>query len=111
MPDLAGMTLDEALTAMETAGLLAGITEETSETVPEGQIIRQESAAGTFIPLGSTVGLVVSTGPDDGTSGCTGCQGKKGASSTGDRGERIGDLLLMGLSFLGWAVTAGPRRS
>ena len=104
VPDCAGMTLDQALAAMQTAGLLADVTEEASETVPEGQITRQQSAAGAFVPLGSTVGLTVSTGPDTGATGCAGCQGKKVAFSPGD-------LFLMGLSLLGWAAMARLHRS
>ena len=45
------------------------IHEEASDTVDAGKVIRQNPAASTEIPKGSTVELWVSTGPETGAGG------------------------------------------
>ena len=63
MIDLFGMTVEEARTALEAKDLVFGsTTEEISETMPAGQIIRQDVAAGTDILSGTAVNVVVSLG-------------------------------------------------
>ena len=44
------------------AGLVCATTLNCSDTVPEGQVISQTPDAGTSVPLGSTVHLVISSG-------------------------------------------------
>lgn len=62
VPDLSGMELGVALNTI--AGDFTGLsTEEASETVEAGVVIRTEPAAGTEVEKGSEVTLVVSTGP------------------------------------------------
>ncbi len=63
VPSVVGKTLDEAEAALAEAGLKAQVTQEYSDTVPEGRVISQSPKAGTFLPPGSTVRLVVSRGP------------------------------------------------
>jgi YD repeat-containing protein len=63
-PDLAGLTLSEAETALLAAGLSIGVvTEVNNDTVPAGRIISQNPPGGASIPGGSSVDLVVSLGP------------------------------------------------
>ncbi|MGE0726663.1 MAG: PASTA domain-containing protein [Acidimicrobiia bacterium] len=53
----------EAIQAeLQTAGLLAEVTEEPSETVEEGRVIATDPPAGGQVPKGGTVKIVVSSG-------------------------------------------------
>jgi beta-lactam-binding protein with PASTA domain len=57
------ITLATATTRLATAGLTVGsVAQETSDTVPNGRIISQSPVAGTSVPPGSAVALVVSLG-------------------------------------------------
>jgi beta-lactam-binding protein with PASTA domain/predicted Ser/Thr protein kinase len=63
VPDLAGLTQDAAKLALADAGLLLGsVIPEPSATVPSGQVIRQDPAAGAKVAKGSAVSIVVSSG-------------------------------------------------
>jgi eukaryotic-like serine/threonine-protein kinase len=63
VPDLTNMTQAEAETALSDVGLqLGGVTPESSTTVPSGQVIRQDPAAGVQVTKGSAVNIVVSSG-------------------------------------------------
>ena len=63
VPDLAGMTEDEAQDALAATNLDFGESADRwSETVPEGQVVRSSPRAGTTLKPGATVDLVVSRG-------------------------------------------------
>ena len=63
VPDLAGMTEDEAQDALAATNLDFGESAgRWSETVPEGQVVRSSPRAGTTLKPGATVDLVVSRG-------------------------------------------------
>ena len=63
VPPLEGLTIDEARTDLEAAGLaLGGTSQANSETFPEGQIISQSPAAGDEVPKATPVDVVVSSG-------------------------------------------------
>ena len=63
VPDLTNHTQDAAQTALVDAGLLLGaVTPEPSTTVPSGEVIRQDPAAGVEVAKGSAVNIVVSSG-------------------------------------------------
>lgn len=64
VPDLAGMTGEEARAAVEEAGLAAESTSQHSDAVPEGQIISQSAEAGSTLLRGDTLSFVVSEGPE-----------------------------------------------
>jgi beta-lactam-binding protein with PASTA domain len=64
VPDVVGQTEAEATSAITGAGLVAGSSEEPSEDVELGTVISQNPAAGTEVADGSTVNIVVSTGPE-----------------------------------------------
>ena len=63
-PDLTGLTTAAAETSLTNVGLkLGATTQETSNTVAVGLIIRQTPVAGTSVSLNSAINIVVSTGP------------------------------------------------
>ena len=59
---LAGRTRADAEAALVNAGLTAAVTEQASDSVPAGRVI-SASPDGGAVPAGTTVTLVVSTGP------------------------------------------------
>ena len=64
VPNLAGLTQDAAEMALAAADLrLGSVIPEPSTTVPSGQVIRQDPAAGVKVAKGSAVSVVVSSGP------------------------------------------------
>ncbi len=67
VPDLSGLTVEEAGDALADVKMVVGkTTEKWSETVPEGQVIRSDPDFGTKsarnLPVDTAVGLVVSLG-------------------------------------------------
>ncbi|HYU59083.1 MAG TPA: PASTA domain-containing protein, partial [Actinomycetota bacterium] len=65
VPRLVGLGVPAAARAAEDAGLQVEVTREVhSSSVPDGQIISQDPAAGARIERGSTISLVRSLGPD-----------------------------------------------
>ena len=54
--------VDTVVAELGAAGLVAAVTEQPSESVPEGRIIATEPAVGGQVPKGGSVKLVVSTG-------------------------------------------------
>lgn len=63
VPDFTGRGADKAVEVLEQRGLEASTSEEHSDDVPEGRVIRQDPA-GTTLHKGDTVALVVSLGPE-----------------------------------------------
>ena len=64
VPDVVGLTQAAAATAITNAELVVGtVTQQSSATVPAGEVISQNPTAGTSVAGGSAVNLVVSTGP------------------------------------------------
>jgi serine/threonine-protein kinase len=62
IPDVSGLTQRQATTRLEDAGLLVDPGFGFSESVPEGRAVGTEPVAGTSLPSGSTVQLVISRG-------------------------------------------------
>jgi hypothetical protein len=63
VPDVVGLSQADAEAAIVAAGLNVGaVTTANSETVPAGDVISQDPVAGTAVPSGSAVDLVVSSG-------------------------------------------------
>ena len=63
VPNLSELTQAEAAASLANANLVLGtVTMESSETVPAGQVIRQDPLADTEADLESAVNLVISTG-------------------------------------------------
>ena len=64
VPDVVGLSQASAEAAITGANLTVGaVTQENSDTVPEGNVISQSPTGGTSVAAGSPVDLVVSDGP------------------------------------------------
>lgn len=63
VPDVVGMLRDDAERSLKNAGFQVTVTEEASSEVDVGRVIRQSPLANQKVPEGSTVTIVVSTGP------------------------------------------------
>ena len=64
VPDVVGLTEAAATTAIEGATLTRGVvTSAPHPSIPSGSVISQDPAAGSQVPAGSPVNLVVSSGP------------------------------------------------
>ena len=64
IPPTERLSPDEAQAALEDAGfVVAGFDDQASDTVPEGDVVGTQPAAGTDAPFGSEVTILVSTGP------------------------------------------------
>ena len=64
VPNLEGRSADEAESALQSAGLTGNAREEYSDTVEAGVVISQDVDAGSEVSPGSSVGYVVSRGPE-----------------------------------------------
>ena len=62
VPNVEGKEKDEAIKMLEDANLVAEVVEETSRTVEEGYVIKQETEPDTEALAGDTVKIHVSTG-------------------------------------------------
>ena len=65
VPNLVGMDVDDAKSALKDAGLKASVNQQPSDQ-PEGQVTDQSVPEGQQRPRGSTIQLTVSSGPGDG---------------------------------------------
>ncbi len=64
VPDVIGQPEADATAAITGAGLVAATSEAPSDVVPVGVVISQDPSPGTSVQEGSTVAIVVSTGPE-----------------------------------------------
>ncbi|NRQ49057.1 Stk1 family PASTA domain-containing Ser/Thr kinase [Aeromicrobium stalagmiti] len=63
--DVSGRSVDSATQVLTNAGFVVGEqTQQTSAEVDEGDVIETDPSAGTQVDEGSTVNLIVSSGPD-----------------------------------------------
>ena len=67
MPNVVGQPAEQAQQALTDAGFKVEVTDQPSEDVPEGQVVSQAPQAGVPVAKGSTVRLVVSSGPEQPT--------------------------------------------
>jgi beta-lactam-binding protein with PASTA domain len=94
VPDVVGMAEGDAIAAIEAvADLLVGaVTPECSDTVPAGDVIRQEPVPGPA-PCGSSVDLVISTGQPD-VPDVVGMTRGEAEKAITDAGLLLGDVTL-----------------
>jgi serine/threonine-protein kinase len=64
VPNVVGRTYDDASKALLAKRFKVSRTDEYSDTVPAGQVIRHSPVSGAEAPRDSTVTVVVSKGPD-----------------------------------------------
>lgn len=108
VPALAGLTQEQAESALADAGLAGGaITEAPSETVDAGLVLDQSPAEGTIMVPGATVDFVLSSGPDDSGCGCLQCNSAK--SGLAGAKSLFGDFFLAGLSLVTLLVMARKK--
>lgn len=82
VPDVVGQSADAAQGALAGAGFAVAVSEAPSDTVPAGTVVSQSPGGGAEAPPGSTVGIVVSTGPAPDPGG----GGEGGGGDGGDGG-------------------------
>ena len=63
VPDVTGQTQAEATSALQSAGFAVVVVKEPSDTVPSGSVIDQTPSAGVVAAPGTSVTILVSTGP------------------------------------------------
>lgn len=63
VPNVTKMDVTNAQNALIAAGLVLGAQTEANDAAPAGQVIAQDPAAGTSLPAGASVNVVVSKGP------------------------------------------------
>lgn len=63
VPEVIGMTEDEAVAALEEVGLEADVDPKPNRRVPENEVFRQDPEAGEDAETGDAVTITVSTGP------------------------------------------------
>jgi cytoskeletal protein RodZ len=63
VPTVTNLSVSDALPILQGQGLVPRVVTEVNETVPAGTVIRTEPAAGTPVPVGSTVVVRVATAP------------------------------------------------
>jgi serine/threonine-protein kinase len=63
VPNVVGLTLNDALVQLQTAGLTPQTTRQASPTVPIDSVISSDPPGGASIAKGSVVKLVISSGP------------------------------------------------
>jgi len=93
------MSSAEAQSILAASGLQVTQSSACDNDVPVGSVISQSPVGGTPVPSGSTVTLVVSSGPcEEPPCGC--CSGGAKFDNPGDAIKRmLGDWLLVGLSL------------
>lgn len=64
VPTLTGKSASAAKSSIEALGLIASPTEAYSDTVPEGQVISQQTREGSTVYRGDSVSYTVSKGPE-----------------------------------------------
>ncbi|MCT4782763.1 MULTISPECIES: Stk1 family PASTA domain-containing Ser/Thr kinase [Exiguobacterium] len=64
VPDVVGMTEDEATTELEASGFVVDVTERASDNIEAGNVISQNPPAGRKPKRGTTITLVVSAGKE-----------------------------------------------
>ncbi|GGC01343.1 protein kinase [Cellulomonas carbonis] len=86
VPDLFNLTVETAEQRLGASGLnVGGTREEASDEVAAGRVIGSEPAAGSSVPEGSEVTLVVSSGPSENNGG--GNAGGGGGDDDGEGGD------------------------
>ena len=99
VPDVVGIDATDAEAMITAAGLTFTLVEQASDTIPAGEVIAQDPAAGTMVAPGSDVTLTVSTGTAQ-SAGCAGCQTSKSGITADKLKLWFGDSLLSGLALL-----------
>ncbi len=94
VPRITGMDEETALSTLRTANLQGQKSTAASTTVPEGDVISQDPAAGTQVAESSTIRFVVSRGPDNGAvPDVTGFDKNDAQKALEDAGFKVSDFV------------------
>ncbi|MFM7617416.1 MAG: Stk1 family PASTA domain-containing Ser/Thr kinase [Actinomycetes bacterium] len=63
VPNVANLTLNDALVQLQGVGLIPQTTRQPSATVPIDSVVSSDPPGGTIVPKGTVVKLVISSGP------------------------------------------------
>ncbi len=90
VPNLVGMTQEDAEKTLQEAGLEVSVTEDPAATAPKGEVTNQGTPAGTSVPPGTTIEITVSSneGDDQGGDQADG-NGDAPADGNGDGGADL----------------------
>ncbi len=80
VPDVVGLTQEAATSTLTSAGLTVATTSGSSATVPAGSVISQNPLADALVAAGTTVTLVISTGPPPVITSATTASGTVGVA-------------------------------
>ncbi|MBQ1368228.1 MAG: PASTA domain-containing protein, partial [Firmicutes bacterium] len=95
VPDLFGMTKDEAQARLTEEGLVLGlVSEDYSNSVQEGKVIGQGTEEGTEVAKGTSIDITISKGPQE-TSEKTGASGTVTISQPFSKAEENGKLMVV----------------
>lgn len=87
VPDVSGLSQQDAQEMLsQDANLNSTVTTEASDSVPAGQVIRTDPAAGSNAEVGDTITIVVSTGPAPGNGNGGGGDDEPGGDATTEPG-------------------------
>lgn len=90
VPDLVGMTEEEAEEALDEAGLTAQFERQPHEEIPEGSVISFEPGAENQVNPGETVVVQISSGPEDDNGNDNGNDDGNGNNGNGNEGNGEG---------------------
>ncbi|MEO6470373.1 MAG: PASTA domain-containing protein, partial [Aeromicrobium sp.] len=83
VPNLVGMTEDDAKSALRDLGLKANVSSDPTSTDPAGQVISQGTPQGTKLSPGDTVDFTISDAPDPGGTDTSGVAVDGAGTATG----------------------------
>jgi len=99
VPDVTGMSKDDALQELARAQLKVSTTEAPSDSVPAGDVMSQSPKAGQQVPPDTEVGIVVSNGPKN-----VSVPDVSGMTKT-EAEQEIGDAGLVAKSVEGYSTS------
>lgn len=103
VPDLSGMTVDEARKAVADVGLDFNSTVEEvfDDMIEKGLVVRQTPAAGSSVDKGKTVSIIISKGPDPAAKPKTGSISVTVSFDTSFAGQMLNISIKQGATILG----------
>ncbi|MBF0696177.1 Stk1 family PASTA domain-containing Ser/Thr kinase [Actinomyces bowdenii] len=113
VPDLSGMTQEEARSALSDAGLTVGnVTQEESSTVEEGKVVSHSPNKGGQVKQGSEVNIVISSGSNKvAVPDVAGMSQEEAIKAMQDKGLQVspeGDLVPSDSVEAGKVVSSDP---
>lgn len=93
VPDVSSKSQEEAKKALEAAGLKVGeVTTEDAASVDKDKVVRTDPAAGTSVPRGQTVALVIASGSTSVPDNLVGMTQEQARAALSAAGLRVGDV-------------------